>query len=38
DAFNMRMMFIGMMLLLVFALILLMVFKENNTQPKKIDA
>ncbi|MBE7582011.1 MFS transporter [Staphylococcus aureus] len=35
DAFNMRMMFIGMMLLLVFAL---MVFKENNTQPKKIDA
>ncbi|MEZ2097555.1 hypothetical protein QUC73_20000, partial [Staphylococcus aureus] len=24
--------------LLVFALILLMVFKENNTQPKKIDA
>ncbi|MGO4092312.1 hypothetical protein AB2980_19770, partial [Staphylococcus aureus] len=28
----------GMMLLLVFALILLMVFKENNTQPKKIDA
>lgn len=33
DAFNMR-----MMLLLVFALILLMVFKENNTQPKKIDA
>ncbi|HHG6181544.1 TPA: hypothetical protein ACPW8Q_002863, partial [Staphylococcus aureus] len=23
---------------LVFALILLMVFKENNTQPKKIDA
>lgn len=38
DAFNMRMMFIGMMLLLVFALILLMVFKEDNTQPKKIDA
>lgn len=35
DAFNMRMMFIGMMVLLVFALILLMVFKENNTQPKK---
>lgn len=38
DAFNMRMMFIGMMLLLVYALILLMVFKENNTQPKKLDA
>ncbi len=38
DAFNMRMMFIGMMVLLVFALILLMVFKENNEQTKKIDA
>ncbi len=37
DAFNMRMMFTGMMLPFVFALILLMVFKENNTQPKKID-
>ncbi|BCN88696.1 MFS transporter [Staphylococcus argenteus] len=38
DAFNMRMMFIGMMILLVFALVLLMIFKENNEQVKKIDA
>lgn len=38
DAFNMRMMFIGMMVLLVFALILLMIFKESNEQTKKIDA
>lgn len=38
DAFNMRMMFIGMMVLLVFALILLMIFKESNGQTKKIDA
>ncbi|MBO0927938.1 MFS transporter [Staphylococcus sp. 30400_3112M30941] len=38
DAFNMRMMFIGMMVLLVFALILLMVFKENSEQTKKINA
>lgn len=30
DVFNMCMMFIGMMLLFVFVLILLMVFKENN--------
>ena len=35
DAFNMRMMFIGMMILLVFALVLLMIFKENNEQVKK---